>query len=332
MSPGLAFRVEELQADFCKVTGKRFKHFFCPILLTDEPGELCKGHVIPEAFGNAWVPQRRDVDHFYGSATEADCIGFLQDKGTDVMANWHKPSIQKRFKPRLEIEGKPIEYYFTQKPVAVPGQTFAQFVDKDGTKLANLMLKLPPEHVIALADRDLQLVVERDLMPAFIGSILKAAHLSMFVMLGYEYVFTSTGLYIADILRRFYFEGKDDNGRTKREAANEYFMPFRPMVFPMEGDAATEFAGTVNDNRGVMCIGMSDRPFAIGVVVKMSETFCALFPPDRSTTLETYLGFLKLPPGSIRLRNFSFRPNDGTEGYTWELSQDYRVALPHVVA
>ena len=36
-------------ADYERVAGKPFDHFFCPLLLKDEPVELCMGHLIPES-------------------------------------------------------------------------------------------------------------------------------------------------------------------------------------------------------------------------------------------------------------------------------------------
>jgi hypothetical protein len=89
-------RLEELRADFARVNGKPFEHFYCPILLKDEPGELCDGHIVPEAFGKRTIPQRKDVDNFYGAAAEADFVGLMQDKATGVFANWYMLSAQRR--------------------------------------------------------------------------------------------------------------------------------------------------------------------------------------------------------------------------------------------
>ena len=87
--------------------GSPFRHFFCPILRTDEPGELCKGHVIPEAFGtsNAWVPQRTDVDNFFGTVAEADFIAAVEDRDKTAFEKWLNPKLNKRHRPRLKAKG-----------------------------------------------------------------------------------------------------------------------------------------------------------------------------------------------------------------------------------
>ena len=53
--------------------GSRPVKFYCPILLIEEEAVLCKGHVVPDGVGGtAWVPQRKDVDNFFGGFVEAD--------------------------------------------------------------------------------------------------------------------------------------------------------------------------------------------------------------------------------------------------------------------
>ena len=191
------------------------------------------------------------------------------------------------------------------------------------------MFKMPAHEIEALDGQELQLIIEKDFMPPVIAAILKAAHLTMFDMLGYEYVFSPTGRYVADILRRFYIENKDR--KNKREAVNDYFPAFSRMTFPMEGNGATMFAGTVNDRQGIMCMGAGGRPFAIGAVVKLTETetFCALLPPDNAEAIGTYVSFLKDPPREIALRNFRFIPGSETEKSHWGIStEDYRIPVP----
>lgn len=330
MKPASHWRLEQLRADYAKATGKSFEHFFCPILLKDEPVELCDGHIVMEAFGKFSIPQRKDVDNFYGTAAEADVVGFLQDKGTDFLANWHTPSVQKRLQPRIEsADGELIGHYF---PVTegheVPGQTTAELRDQDGKKIRTLVLKKAAPEVMALEGQDLQLIFERNFMPAFTAAVLKAAHLSMFDMIGYDHVLSPGGRYVADILGRFFVENKDN--KNKREAVNDYFMQFSRMIFPLQGDGAKAFAGTVNDKRGIFCMGMNGRPFAIGCIVKMVDTFCAWLPPDNAHAFETYRSFLKEPPPSIALREYIYCPGSETEQSHWDMStEDYRVEVPH---
>jgi hypothetical protein len=223
---------------------------------------------------------------------------------------------------------KPIEYYFPKEITPVPGHSAARIVGDDGQKIADVMFKIPAHEVAALQDQNLQLVAERNFMPAMTASVLKSAHLTMFDMLGYEYVFSPTGHYLAAILRNFFIDNKAKG--NKRAAADEYFAAYTSMVFPVMGDGAQVFSGTANDQKGVMFWGASGRPFAIGVMVKMKEVFCALLAPDNADAIGTYQGFLKEPPDSVLIRGFHFAKADGESGSKWEIDPDSRrIHLPH---
>src|SRR5215213_7730420 len=76
-------KLEKLRADFAATTGEPFENFFCPILFRDERVELCRAHIINQAFRGSdptWTIQRKDVDGFYGSLFEAD-FSVLQHRG-----------------------------------------------------------------------------------------------------------------------------------------------------------------------------------------------------------------------------------------------------------
>jgi hypothetical protein len=40
-----------LQADYTKVNGSPFVHFYCPLLCRDEDVEFCMGHIISKTIG-----------------------------------------------------------------------------------------------------------------------------------------------------------------------------------------------------------------------------------------------------------------------------------------
>ena len=246
-SEALRGRVEKLRADFAKCRSTPFKHFFCPILFADDPVELCEGHIVPEAFGSATIPQRKDVDNFYGSATEADVGGWMEKRET-IFENWHTHAVQKLVPVRFEANGKTLEYYIPKEPIEVPGHTLAQFIGADGKKVVDVMFKAPAHEVEALCGKEVQLVAERNFVPAMTGSILKAAHLTMFDMLGYDYVFSPTGQYLAAILREFFLSNKDK--KNKRAAANAYFAAYASMVFPVMQNEI--FGGTATDQKGIL--------------------------------------------------------------------------------
>ena len=63
------------------LTGKRVKHFVCPIILRDDPElELCNGHILNAAIKTAsrsTVIQYKDVDGYFGQTIEPDLIKWL---------------------------------------------------------------------------------------------------------------------------------------------------------------------------------------------------------------------------------------------------------------
>jgi hypothetical protein len=70
-------KLELLRADYADVVGEPFRHFFCPLLLEDEPTELCRAHVVNQAFtspSKKWTVQRADVDNFFRAFFESSFI------------------------------------------------------------------------------------------------------------------------------------------------------------------------------------------------------------------------------------------------------------------
>jgi hypothetical protein len=84
-------------------------------------------------------------------------------------------------------------------------------------------------------------------------SLLKAAHLTLFHMLGHQYVVSGGGRFLGyDILGKFFLENV---GRAKRDivaAAYPYFREFVHMMRPMLG-APDTLKGTADDQMIYIC-------------------------------------------------------------------------------
>jgi hypothetical protein len=177
-----------LKADFQAETGAPFKHFYCPFLHVDEPAPLCEGHIINEAFGacNAWEPQRQDFDNFFGSRVEADFISAVQDHTKTAFEKWIDPKLNRRYRPKLFSKGEAVEHYLTKEIKPVPGQTPLLVTNACGDILGKFLIKKAPDEVKALHATDLQVAAEppATFVPAIIASVLKAAHLTMFNLIG----------------------------------------------------------------------------------------------------------------------------------------------------
>ena len=323
-------RIEQLRADYQVAVGSPFEHFFCPILHIDEPSEWCRGHIVPEAFStcNAWVPQRKDIDNFYGTVAEADFISAVASQGKTAFDKWIDADLNRLVKPRLELEGKDIGHYFTKKPSQVPGQTAIQVTGQDGKLLNNLVIKKSSEELAALHGQTLHVVVEHDFRPAVIASVLKAAHLTMFRMLGYKHVFSPAGRYLAAILGEFYKVHGDKRGHDLKDALATYFRRYACMISCAMLDRSV-LAGTVTDNRFLACIGATRGMFATGTFVDAGkDAFCVWLPAGDG--IDTYLGFVNEPPVSVLAKILRFCPatEHGEASFTTSDEEPFRMELP----
>jgi hypothetical protein len=276
-----------------------------------------------------WVPQRKDVDNFYGSVVEADLATVIEDRGQDVWTLLLDPKRRKRHKFRMEVGGEVVQHYIArpgQDPV--PGHTFVEIRDDNNQSLCNIGIKVSPD---ALPDSEyrLELIIERNFAPSVIASMLKAAHLSMFRLLGYDHVDSPGGRYVSDILKDFFESYKGSHSVTEEEV-ERYFRRFETMVTPLWiGD--NELRGTAVDNLLISCWGMSVGPFAIGVVVKVKhDNFCVFLPTDYGKSINTYFSFLKEPPRFVTTRMMKFCDGSDGQGIRWETSEKTRqIPLNH---
>lgn len=329
-SERLRHRIEQLRTSYQNARGATFSHFVCPILRTDENVPLCEGHVIPAAFGacNTWVPQRKDVDNFYGSVAEADFIGVVQHRLKTPFEKWIDPSLRKHYRPKMKVGEKNISCYFPMGAMTLAGQTPGKVI-VEGKAIADLVIKESPEAVKALDGQELRIVIDQDYRPAVVASILKAAHLTLFHLLGYGHVFSADGMYLADILGDFFVSNhKTDKKDLEDEMAN-YFLPYMRMIAPMLIRDSSVLRGTVFDNRVIGCIGGSQGLFACGVIIPAGDDrFCVFLPSGHAQTIDTYLSFLNDPPSSFGAKLFEFCPAEAQHESYWKTGNDDPMRIP----
>jgi len=296
-----------LREDFVAHGHAPFKHFFCPILHEDIEAELCQGHIIPKDFGNAWVPQRSDVDRFYGSRAEAAFIACLQDRGIVTTALLLDKDKSKKHGPKIIVDGNVIEHYFPKDLSKIPADhAKARFVGGDGQILRDVAFKLTPEQLDAIEKlagegKELEVVIDRDYLPAFTAALIKAAHLTMFALFRYEWVFSVSGCDLAAILRKFYLENCDKPKAQVDGPLKEYFSKHLQMVKPFFAVDPSLLAGTINDRRIVAFVNGNNRPYLIGIMVKVGDDTFVVFAPASDDTIDTYFSFLKCPPASVAM-------------------------------
>jgi hypothetical protein len=308
--------LERLNEDFKDNTGgTRFAHFFCPILFRDEKTELCEAHIINKAFADSTresTVQRRDVDNFYGSRFESDFLDSAAFKLShlEILAD---RSLAKRFNATLLREGKPVEHFYPRGEVPEKF-SLLQLGDLPSKPLG---LKMDTADLVAAADENWEIEVSRDIRLPMLVSTIKAAHLSLFKMLGYQYALRSAGRFVGhDILGKFFLENQKRRKRDLPERAVEFFRPFVHMVRPVISTTIGA-QGTVTDRLMFLCMGGSGMPWAFIVLIKTSEQMHGVMIPSFGDPdqIATFLDFLHNPNSSIHVATCRFA------GDKWEISK-----------
>jgi hypothetical protein len=267
MKPKIIKRLDALQRDFTSVVGQRFSHFFCPILFVDEETELCEAHIVNKAFAatsRRWTLQRKDVDNFFGTMFEGAFVDLQFNKPGLAYKALMQPDLYRRFRPKVLLNSIGVEHFVATGPVPTEFAELQLELDQDSIRLG---MKMPKERLAVNTDLDLQFEVSRDLRVPAVVSILKAAHLTMFELLGYTYALGPGGAWLGRVLGAFYLQ---NIGRAKTDVLRNavgHFGPLAAMVRPVKA-APTAITGTVDDRWVHLCwsVDATDRT-AWGIVV-----------------------------------------------------------------
>ncbi len=284
-----------LRIDYSKNGGdsRPFRYFFCPILWKDEPATLCQGHIVNQSIpssNNAWVIQRADVDSFYGTIAEAQFTTIVNAEGVNVDKLIANPQLRKKIPFKVAVNGKDYAHYEVFDNVATDHPTVT-ILDGE-TEFLKIALKTSGEQLPDSAW--LELRVERDYIPEATASLLKAAHLTMFSVFGYQYVFSAAGQYLARILREFFLDYKSKPRREQLEGLGRYFLEHSGMIIPLAGYSEDLVRGSIEDKRFLFCSGSSGRFFAQGVLIKTGRSMSiVLLPPDHAESMDTYIIFIR---------------------------------------
>jgi hypothetical protein len=305
MDNAISIKLAQLSADFESVTGRQFAHFYCPILLRDEDTTICKAHIINTAFqqsDRSWTIQRKDVDSFYGSMLESDFVT-LQERGKhtplDVLTD---KGLTRSLRPKILIDGREVRHYVADSPV--PSHFSPFLVEKEGQSF-HLALKLHPNDTFASLDANWQIMIKSDLRIAALGSLLKAAHLTLFELIGYQYALSAGGHFLGfDILGRFFLENSGKPRSEVRKNAECYFRQFANMVRPV-ASAPSHFAGTVSDRLLYLCPTRSQKKYwAMLILVRTGTQMHAVLVPvfEDAESAALFLRFLEKPLKDIEVR------------------------------
>ena len=295
-------RLDRICDDYSEVRGRDVRTFFCPVLFRDELVTLCRAHLIPRAFRDsdrAWTIQRKDVDGFFGSLFEAD-FAALQEGGahsaTDVLRS---PKLRRLLRPKLTVEGREVPFFAPggevppeHSPAIVGGEE--DFVP--------LVMKLSQSEAMELESGDWQLVVEKDIRLPALVSILKAAHLSLFHLMGYRYALSAAGRFVGwDVLGRFYLQAQSLERAEQIELARSHFREFVHLARPVL-QVPSGFTGTVSDGRLFVC--GAGHPWAMIVFVRTGDHYHAVLVPvlEHVRGAAHFAGHLKEPANELAVR------------------------------
>jgi hypothetical protein len=288
-------KVNRCKKDFTSLGDGPFHHFYCPILLVDEEADLCLGHVVNEAIPNSsrkTVPQRVDVDNFYGTVCESGISTFLEahNLGADAHAILSNPKLRRKLSWTPKLNGKSVKCYEV-KDHKHPMHPTVEFRDANGT-VFTLAVKTTSE---ALSDAGhFEIVIDRDYHPEVIATLLKAAHLSQFAVLGYQHVFSCGGLMLADILKKFYVANRNSPRSQAVTNMKTYFPHHAGMVMPLVGFNPGILRGTVEDRRFMACLGSSGKWYGLGTFVRTGDQMhVVLTPCDAAENVDTFFDLIR---------------------------------------
>ena len=304
----IAAEVERLKADFARTDeqSRSFNHFYDPILFKDEKTALCKGHIINQGIPNcskAWAVQRQDIDNFYGSLVESEFTTLVNAGDITVDKVLADRNLRKRIPWTTFVDGVPCSHYEVGDHVSQFHPTVTLQEKVGALKIA---LKVSGEELPERAR--LEIVVDRDYVPEAVASLIKATHLTMFRVFGYQYVFSAAGQSTAEILRTFYLDNKYQPRKVQVAAIRPYFNKYAGMVIPLAGYSNEFVRGSIEDRRFLICVGASGRFFSLGVLVRTNNQMSIVFlPPDQAESMGTYEEFTRersKPPFHYRLADF----------------------------
>ena len=313
-------KLEELRADYQHISGKPFSHFYCPILFTDEDVTLCKAHVINRGLPDSpstFTVQRKDVDNFYGSRFEADFLDIQKYKDRSTAEIITDRQLSDKSASKIYLEGKPVEFFLAKSADQIPEHFTAVHFTSINSNVP-FGLKMHPADVVAAQGKSWEVEIYRDVRIHTIVSVIKAAHLTLFEMVGYRYGLSLAGHYVGhEILGKFFLQNRGKSKPDVLRAAVPYFREFAHMVRPVIS-CPFETGDSVVDRTFLMCVGASGGIWGFIVLVKTGDlTWGVLLPVfEQAEQAATYLNFLKNGNECIQIATCWFK-ND-----QWEMTKN----------
>jgi hypothetical protein len=324
-------RLERLRNQASRLQGRPVAHFLCPILFTDEETALCKAHVINQAFSDSsrkWTIQRKDIDNFFGSIFEGPFLDIqLRFKMNSVYDALIDKTLRSRLRPKLIIDDRPIDYF-----VADPStpESFPRIIVETSKGQVQLALKVPVAEILSGSDHIISVEISQDRRIESFVSILKAAHLTLFSMLGYDYALSYGGKFLGRaVLGEFYMNNAVLKSTEVIKNAKVFFQRYEFLAKPII-ESSADWLGTIDDDHMLVCRTSNGDTWAAVVLVRTASLRWAVLVPicegdNRESKLLQILSYLRGGPGFIDVSSMK-RSEDKTR---WEIgSHSIRLDWP----
>jgi hypothetical protein len=301
MNADVQSKLEKLRDDYSQIRGQPFGHFFCPILFKDEDVPLCQAHIVNLAFTDSardWTVQRKDVDNFYGSVFEADFVGIQYHENRNLGNTITDKKLSKRFNPKILVDGEPVEFYVADGDIP---KHFARVEFDNDEEITRLGIKMSSEDMLAAMGKNWEIAISKDVRIPALVSLIKAAHLTLFEMLGYHYALSTGGYFVGhQILGEFFLRNCEKPKTDVLKNAHPFFREFVHMVQPVQS-SAINFQGTITDRQLFICKGNNTPPWAFIVFIKTSQSLHAVMVPilNQPDAVAKFIRFLQDDNDSI---------------------------------
>ena len=225
-------RLSQLRGEISRAKGTQSRLFYCPILMVDEKASLCKGHVVPEAAGGRdWVPQRKDVDNFFGGFAEGDYMHGISLRELDATSSSDDVL---EYLQRHHLSSK-VGLALGRDKSWIPARIA-------GRAKGNGRYVLATQENSNMIDQSFPAGIRLDtnMMLPTIVACLHTAHLGIFNRAGYRYVTDKAGWFIGSMLGGLYrrYSGKANKRdrklvKAQPRALPQQLLPYRNMVRPL---------------------------------------------------------------------------------------------------
>jgi hypothetical protein len=137
---------------------------------------------------------------------------------------------------------------------------------------------------------------EGDWRPSVLVTVMKAANLTLFRLLGYGYAMSVSGLEIGRYTLGKFFEDNFGKPLTEvRQLVPTAFRQYRHMIRPVQVSGGEPPRGTIDDNRVGVAIGTSGKASALLVWVRIDQDLFAVLMPgfNNVDSQDAYRSFLQ---------------------------------------